>query len=121
MSQAVIIAESEQRAKLKEDCTGFAGALHFILHDCRVLALNHENGLLDMNTLNFKREDCEWLEAELFEILEPFGMHNPLILIRAQVKRPDIDEDSFFQHGKKHQASNRSLDDGYEKTVLAER
>ena len=119
MSQAVIIAESEQRAKLKEDCTGFAGALHFILHDCRVLALNHENGLLDLNTLNFKREDWEWLEAELFEILEPFGMHNSLILIRAQVKRPAIDEDSFFQLGKKHQASNRRLRGSDEKTVIA--
>src|SRR5207302_3092342 len=106
MSQAVIIAESEQRAKLKEDCTGFASALHFILHDCRVLALNHENGRRDLNTLNFKREDWEWLAAELFEILEPFGMHNSLILIRAQVKRPALDEDSFLQLVKKHQASN---------------
>src|SRR5579864_6083815 len=109
VSQAVIIAESEQGAKLKEDCTGFAGALHFILHDRRVLALNHENGLLDLNTLNFKREDGEWLEAELLEILEPFGMHNSLIVIRAQVKRPAIDEDGFFQLGKKRQASNRRL------------
>jgi hypothetical protein len=119
MSQAVIIAESEQRAKLKEDCTGFASALHFILHDCRVLPLNHENGLLDLNTLNFKREDGEWLEAELLEILEPFGMHDSLILIRAQVKRPAIDEDSFFQLGKKHQASNRRLRGSNEKTVIA--
>src|ERR1700757_1733541 len=83
MSEAVIVAEGEQRTQLKEDCTGFTSTLHFILHDCRVLALNHEDGLLDLNTLNFKREDGEWLEAELFEILEPFGMHDSLILIRA--------------------------------------
>ena len=46
-------------------------------------------------------------------------MHNSLILIRAQVKRPAIDEDSFFQLGKKHQASNRRLRGGDEKTVIA--
>src|ERR1700757_5377087 len=83
MSEAVIIAEGEQRTQLKEHCTGVASALYFILHDCRVLALNHENGLLDLNTLNFKREDWEWLEAKLLEILKPFGMHDALILIRA--------------------------------------
>src|SRR5690242_18346747 len=60
--QAVIVAEGKQRTKLQLDGAGFAGSLDFILHDRRVLALHHENGLLDPDTMNFKGEDREWIK-----------------------------------------------------------
>src|SRR6266436_9674219 len=119
MSQAVIIAEGEQRTKLKLDRAGFAGPQDFILHDRRVLALQHENGLLDLDTLNFKREDREWIEPELFEKAKPCGVHDFLVLIRAQIKRVAVDENSFFQLGKQDEASDRRLRGSDQQTVIA--
>src|ERR1700758_4160365 len=65
MSQAVIVAEGKQRTKLKLDSHGPARVVYFVLHDRRVLAPHHKNGLLDPETVDFKGENREWIEAEL--------------------------------------------------------
>src|SRR5215470_130130 len=104
--QAVILAESEQWAKLQPDDAGLAGAFDFILHDGCVLALYHENSLLDPHAMNFKRENREGIKPKLFQIAISGGVYNILVLIRGQIKRVAVDDNRLLQLGKQNKPTD---------------
>ena len=52
-------------------------AEHFVLHHGGVLAMHHEDALLDFDTADFVSEDGERIEPESLQVLVALGMNAP--------------------------------------------
>src|ERR1700751_6046918 len=100
MSGAVIIAKCDQGPDFQPQILRrlrMIVFLKFVVDNCAVLALNHENRLLDLNAFDFIREDREWIEAELLQVTEALWMNNSRITIGGKLKSLSFDEKGFFK------------------------
>jgi len=104
---AVVIAECDQRPNLKTQVLWpfwVIILLQFVLHDRTVLAVDHEDGLLDLNALDFVDEGRKWIETELLQVSKTLRMYRAGIAVRREIKRLPIDEQRFLQLGEQDEA-----------------
>src|SRR5271168_5223873 len=98
MCSAVIIAKGDQGLKLELDLLGrrpgSALISKSILNDRRVLALQHEDCLLDLETFNLVGEARERIKTKLLEITKALRMHNRRVTVRGKIERASVYEKS---------------------------
>src|SRR5437667_247835 len=82
-----------------------------IVHDRTILALNHEDGLLDLNALDFIRKDRKRVEAKLLQVTEALWMNNSRITIGGNLKSLSFNEEGFFEFRKQHKTPHRAGED----------
>src|SRR2546428_12546102 len=90
-----------------------------IVHDRTILALNHEDGLLDLNALDFVGENRKWIETEPLEVSKTLGVDDSRITVCREIKRLSLDEQSFFQLREQDKTPDRRLGRGHQKPVVA--
>src|SRR5260370_37656159 len=91
----------------------------FIVNHGAVLAVNHEDGLLELNTVGFIREDRKRIEAKLFEITKSLRVYGARITVCREMKRLPINQQRFFQLGKQNQPADGRFGGGHEQAVVA--
>ncbi len=92
-----------------------------IVHDRTILALNHEDGLLDLNALDFIRKDRKRVEAKLLQVTEALWMNNSRITIGGKLKSLSFNEEGFFEFRKQHKTPDRRLGRGHKQAMVATR
>src|SRR5438552_19030714 len=92
-----------------------------IVHDRTILALNHEDGLLDLNALDFIRKDRKRVEAKLLQVTEALWMNNSRITIGGKLKSLSFNEEGFFEFRQQHKTPDRRLGRGHKQTMVATR
>src|SRR5947208_7647789 len=92
-----------------------------IVHDRTILALNHEDGLLDLNALDFIRKDRKRVEAKLLQVTEALWMNNSRITIGGKLKSLFFNEEGFLEFRKQHKTPDRRLGRGHKKAMLVTR
>ena len=120
MCGAVIVAECDQRPELKPQTVEpfrMIVFLQLILHHRAVLAMDHEHGLLDLDTLNFVGEVRKWIKAELLKILKPLRMNHAGIAV-WKIKWLPFDEKGFLQLGEHDNAADRRFHGGHQQPVV---
>ena len=75
----------------------------------RVLAVNHEEALLDFDALNIVDEGRERIEPEFLEIAVPLRMYRAGILVGREIVTVAVDQQSFFELRKENHATHRRL------------
>ena len=61
--------------------------LQFVLNDRAVFTVNHEHGLLDLDSFDFIGEYGKRIEAELFEVSKALRMNDAGIAVGGKIKR----------------------------------
>jgi hypothetical protein len=109
----VIIAEGAQGPEFEFDLlVGWLEAALIpkpILNYRRVLALQHEDRLLDLNTVNLVGEDKEGIKTKLLEITKPLRIHDRWVTVRGEIECTSVQQKSLFQLGQKDIAADRGL------------
>src|SRR2546430_7346362 len=90
-----------------------------IVDDRTILALNHEDGLLDLNAFDFIGENRKWIETEPLEVSKTLGVDDSRITVCREIKRLSLDEQSFFQLREQDKTPDRRLGRGHQKPVVA--
>ena len=124
MGRAVIVAKRDQRPDLQPQALGRLRsicALELILHDGRVLAVDHEDRLLDHDAFDFISENGKRIEAEVREIAKALGMDNAGIAVAGEVKRLAVNQQRLFQLGQEHFPADRRLGGGDQQAMIAAR
>src|SRR6266478_5828571 len=114
---AVIVAERDQRPQFKPQLLWSFWVivlLQFVLHDRAVFTMNHEDGLFDLDALDFVGEDRKWVEAKLFEVFETLWMNDTRILVCREIKPLPIDKERLFQLGEHHNTPHRRFGGSYQ-------
>src|SRR6266851_3640113 len=95
VSGAVIVAKGNQRPDFQQQILRRFRVIvfsQFVLHDGAVLAVDHENGLLDLNAFDFVGENRKWIEAELLEMSKALLLNSAWVTVCGEVKRLSVDE-----------------------------
>src|SRR5207245_11350206 len=92
-----------------------------IVHDRTILPLNHEDGLLDLNALDFVGENRKWIETEPLEVSKTLGVDDSRITVCREIKRLSLDEQSFFQLREQDKTPDRRLGRGHKQAMVATR
>src|SRR5258708_308835 len=93
VSGAVIVAKGNQRPDFQQQILGRFRVIvfsQFVLHDGAVLAVDHENGLLDLNAFDFVGENREWIEPELLEMSKAVQLNSDYVSVSGYVERRSV-------------------------------
>src|SRR5260370_519373 len=69
MRGGMVVAKREQRPDFEHTVRG--ASAQFVLHNRRVLALHHEDALLDLDAVHLVEEHRKWIETKLLEVSIP--------------------------------------------------
>src|SRR5205085_8692381 len=81
--------------------------------------VDHEDGLLDLDALDFVDESRKGIEAELLEESKTLWVYCAGIAVRREIKRLPIDEQRFFQLGEQDEAFHRRPESSHQQAVVA--
>jgi hypothetical protein len=101
----VVIAKGDEGPKFERDLLGEGfGTAHvpeLILNYRRVLAVHHEDRLLDLDAFDLVGKYREGIKAKFLEIAKPLGMHDRWVAIRGEIECTSVEQKSLFQLGQK--------------------
>ena len=81
VNPAVKIAKGDERANLKRDIRGRIVAIaHVVMNDRAVLAVDHEDRLLNLDAFDFVSENREWIQPKSLQIPIALRVNNAGIL-----------------------------------------
>ncbi len=86
-----------------------------------VFAVNHEHGLLDLNTFNFVGKDWKGVETKLFEISKSLRVDNAWIPVSREVERLSCNDQGFFELREQYKAANRGFSCSHQQAMVAAR
>ena len=98
MSQAVIIAESNERTQLKFNPLGQCGiTCNLILNDRRVFSLHHEHGFLNLDAVHFIGKDWKRIQAKSDQELKALRVNYTGITVHGQIEFAAIERQCLFE------------------------
>src|SRR5271170_1944547 len=101
----VVVAKGDQGPKFERDLLGEGfGTAHvpeLILNYRRVLAVHHEDCLLDLDAFDLVGKYREGIKAKFLEIAKPLGMHDRWVAIRGEIECTYVEQKSLFELGQK--------------------
>src|ERR1700682_4096931 len=120
----MIIAKGNQRPQLQLDrsissIVREGSSLQFVVDDCCILLLNHEDRLLEPQSLDFKGENRKRIETKAGLVFKAERVNGPRVLIRRQVVAAIIDYQRLFQLCQHHDAAHRWFSRRCQQTVIA--
>ena len=84
-----------------------ASYYQLVLNYYRILPLNHEDRLLDLDSLNLEGEHREWIQPKAGLILKALGMNYAGILIRRQLVVLAVEHQCLFEFREQQYAAYR--------------
>ena len=116
MRETVIPAKRNERAQLE-----LATPIGFIFDNHRILALHHEDALLDRYASSLICPDRKRIHAKLAQVNVTLGMHRARIQICRQLKSLAANDQRFFQFRQQQIAHGGWFRRGHKQTVIAPR
>src|ERR1700745_4218194 len=105
--ETVVIAESNEWTKLQLHVDRTWCVDQFILDNGRVLALRHEQLLLNFDTLHAECENRKRIQSELPQKLEALRMHRAGVAVGSKLVRAAVDRQSFFKFREQNESAYR--------------
>src|ERR1051325_2226148 len=110
MRGSVVIPKRDERPQLdlyiSDAFRSEAWRVDIVFDHRGVLAVNHEEALLNFDALNIVDEGRERIEPEFLEIAVPLRMYRAGILVGREIVRVAVNQQSFFELRNENHATH---------------